>query len=112
MINIYILGSTRQIILLIMPPTISPLTMSKIKRNYTNRKENETIVALRKHWGGIDMFGINEIFAIAPFSKCREYGFRFDETKYYRKYVGRNIRLVGLLTNISKILFTLMLNLT
>ena len=51
--------------------------------------DEDTIVVPREHWGGIDMFGINEILIITPFSKCREYGFRFDETKYYRKYVGR-----------------------
>jgi hypothetical protein len=49
----------------------------------------DTIVVPRLHWGGIERFGINDTFAILNFYKAKEFGFCIDETKYYRKYIGR-----------------------
>lgn len=51
--------------------------------------DDNSIVVPREHWGSKNMFGINEVITIVPFNKCKNFGFRIDETKYYRKNIGR-----------------------
>jgi hypothetical protein len=51
--------------------------------------DNDSIVCPREHYGSKDVFGINDIWCIIPYNKCKEYAFRFDETKFYRKNIGR-----------------------
>jgi hypothetical protein len=49
----------------------------------------DSIIVPRRHWGGIESFGINDTFAILNFCKAKDFGFCIDETKYHRKYIGR-----------------------
>ena len=51
--------------------------------------DDNSIVVPREHWGSKNMFGINEVITIVHFNKCKNFGFRIDETKYYRKNIGR-----------------------
>jgi len=56
--------------------------------NFINMDDN-SIVIPREHWGSKNLFGVNDVIDIVPFNKCRNFGFRIDETKYYRKNIGR-----------------------
>jgi hypothetical protein len=50
---------------------------------------DESIVCAREHWGSHEVFGINDVWGIIPINKAKNYGFRVDEAKYYRKNIGR-----------------------
>lgn len=56
--------------------------------NFINIDDN-SIVVPKEHWGSKNLFGVNEVIIIVPFNKCKNFGFRIDETKYYRKNIGR-----------------------
>jgi hypothetical protein len=64
------------------------ILFSDVPCDFINIDDN-SIVVPREHWGSKNMFGINEVITIVPFNKCKNFGFRIDETKYYRKNIGR-----------------------
>jgi len=61
---------------------------SDVQCDFINIDDN-SIVIPKEHWGSKNMFGVNEVIIIVPFNKCKNFGFRIDETKYYRKNIGR-----------------------
>jgi hypothetical protein len=62
--------------------------MSDVDLSFINMVDNSIIVP-RDHGGCKSVFGIDDAIVILPFKKCKDYGFRFDETKEYRKNIGR-----------------------
>jgi hypothetical protein len=54
-----------------------------------NKIIKDTICVLPNHWGGKEVFGINNVFAITRFDESDRFGTMIDTAKWYRKNVGR-----------------------
>lgn len=69
-------------------PDLELLTEIPVQLFQKIYKSNNIIVP-KDHWGSKDVFGINDVFSIVPFENCKNYAFRIDKAKFYRKNIGR-----------------------